>query len=265
MNLTPENYFSPEAMWKYMSYSQYSDFAGTAGQRGCEALAMAKLRGDYVEERTDPMLIGSYVDAHFEGTLGVFKSKNPDCFKKDGGLKSEFLRSEEIIQRIERDPYFMLFMSGEKQQIFTANIFGCEWKCKIDSLDRGKYITDLKIMKSIRMGFWVKDIGKMSFVHYWGYDIQACIYQRIVEANIGKKLPVFIAAASKEVVPDIEIITFRQGDLEDSISMVENNIKRILLLKAGKIEPDRCGTCDYCKFTKILTKPIHFSELIEKV
>lgn len=37
MILTPENYYSPEANFEYMSVSQFKDFSGTYGQVGCEA------------------------------------------------------------------------------------------------------------------------------------------------------------------------------------------------------------------------------------
>ena len=36
MVLTPENYYSPEANFEYMSVSQFKDFSGTYGQVGCE-------------------------------------------------------------------------------------------------------------------------------------------------------------------------------------------------------------------------------------
>src|SRR3990167_9748421 len=123
LKLTTENYHSQEANLAYLSVSQYKDFMGCLGMRGCEAMAMAKLKGEWVEEVSTPMLVGSYVDAHFEGTLNTFKAKNPELFKKDGGLKSEYTKAEEIIQRIERDEYFMKYLSGEKQVIFTAELF----------------------------------------------------------------------------------------------------------------------------------------------
>ncbi|MBL8013861.1 MAG: PD-(D/E)XK nuclease-like domain-containing protein, partial [Candidatus Omnitrophica bacterium] len=74
----------------------------------------------------------------------------------------------------------------------------------------------------------------------------------------------FIAAASKEAVTDIEIIGFKQSDLDDALSTIEPNVKRIADLKSGTAEPDRCQKCDYCKSTKVLSAPIHFSELVLK-
>ena len=81
MILTPGNYFSKEANYAYLSTSQYKDFVGTLGRPGCEARAMAKLRGEWQQEMTTPLLVGSYVDAHFEGTLGNFRANNPEIFK----------------------------------------------------------------------------------------------------------------------------------------------------------------------------------------
>ena len=117
-------------------------------------------------------------------------------------------------------------------------------------------------MASIRKSYWAKDYGHMSFIEYWGYDIQAAIYQKLVEMAVKKQLPFFIAVASKEPVTDIEIIGFPQKELDAVLTTVEKNVQRIKDLKSGKIEPDRCGSCDYCKLTKVLTKPVHSSQLI---
>ena len=126
-------------------------------------------------------------------------------------------------------------------------------------------IVDLKIMQSLTKEFWVKDYGKMNFAQYWGYDIQGCIYQTVVFEVIKKQLPFFIAGASKEPITDIEVIEFYQSDLDDVRSIIDSNMGRILKVKSGEVEPDRCGQCDYCRHTKVLTAPVHFSELTERV
>lgn len=265
MILTTDNYFSPEAAQEYFSVSQFKDFTGTYGMRGCEAMALAKIRGEWKPEPTPALLVGSFVDAHFEGTLDVFRAQHPEIFTKSGELKAEYRQAEEIIARVEQDPYWMQYMSGEKQVILTCEIFGVKWKVKIDSLLRGRCITDLKVMKSIFDSFWVKDLGYISFVEYWGYNVQAAIYQKAVESNTGEKLPFFIAAATKEKFPDHDIIGFQQKDLDDTLTQVFTNVGRINDLKLGKVEADRCGVCDYCRATKVVTRPIHFSELVLKV
>ena len=265
MILTAENYHSPEANREYLSVSQYKNFVGTLGKVGCEECALAKIDGKWEDETTTALLVGSYVDAHFEGTLDVFKGKNPELFKKDGGLKSDYVRAEEIINRIERDDYFMKYLSGEKQVIMTGELFGAKWKIKIDSLIPHVAIVDLKVMENINKAFWVKDIGYMDFVQYWGYDIQGAIYQEIYYQNTGERLPFYIAAASKEKYPNIEIIQIDDKHLQEKLYEIESNTPRIIALKNKEIEPDRCGTCDYCKHTKVLTRPIHYSELIGEI
>lgn len=263
MILNHSNYFSPEMMTRYLSVSQYKDFVGTMGKAGCEDRALAKMRGHWQDEITQAMLVGSYVDAHFANELDVFKAQNPAIFRQDGYLKKVFTQANDIIQRIEMDDFFMKFMSGEAQRIFTGEIFGVPWKCKVDSLTP-VCITDLKIMKSLTDAHFVKDLGYVTFVEYWGYDIQAAIYQRLVEINIDERRPFYIAAASKEKHPDIEIIGFNQKDHDQALDRVRPNIKRIIELKEGKAEPVRCGVCDYCRHTKELTEAVYFRELIHK-
>lgn len=262
MILTAENYFSQEANREYLSVSQYKDFIGTLGKVACEAEAMAKLREKWQMEITTSLLVGSYVDAHFEGTLDLFKAQNPEIFTQKGTLKADYKKAEEIINRIERDEKFMQYMSGEKQVIMTAEMFGAKWKIKIDSYHEDKCIVDLKIMKALRETHYTKDFGYMDFTQYWGYDIQGAIYQEVVYRNTGKRLPFFIAAASKEKETDIELIQIDNEHLKEKLNEVEQNTYKIIALKNGEYNPIRCDICDYCKHTKVLTSPIHFSELI---
>lgn len=265
MQLTPENYHSLEAKKFYMSASRYKNFAGSLGIVPCEERSMAEIRGEWVEEPTPAMVMSSYVDNHFAGRLDVFKAQHPDIFTKQGELKAQFQHADKIIQRIERDPYFMKFLSGEKQVIMTAELFGAQWSVMIDSFIDKVAVVDLKVMADLQKAHYVKDYGIMTFVEYYGYREQAAIYQAVVEKNIGKKMPFYLAAASKEDEPDIEIIGFTQKDLDDTLRMIESNMPRILDIKKGVVVPDRCGSCDYCRSTKVLTGPVHFSKLIQKV
>ena len=60
--LTADNYYSSEADKRFMSVHQYLDFVGHMGVYGCEARAMAKLNGEWEDETTTAMLVGSYVE-----------------------------------------------------------------------------------------------------------------------------------------------------------------------------------------------------------
>lgn len=265
MKLTSENYYSKEANQFYMSVSQFKDFAGTYGKLPCEFSAMEKLEERWKESPTTAMMVGSYVDSYFEGTLEIFKRNNPELFKRDGGLKSDFIKAEGIIERIERDPYFMKFMSGQKQVIMTGELFGVEWKIKMDSFLPDLAIVDLKIMSSITKLEWVRDLGYLDFVRYWGYDIQGAIYQEIVRQNTGKKLPFYIAAATKQDEPDIRIIHITDNYLHEAFNMVGSSMPRLLSVKTGQETPDRCELCDCCRHSRVLTGPISIADLTANV
>lgn len=263
MRINSKNYYSPKANREYLSVSQYKDFCGSLGEAGCEAKAIAKLKGEWQDEITTARLIGSYVDAWFEGTLKEFMENAPELFNKNGSLKADFIKANEIIERVKRDPVFMKYMSGKKQKIMTAELFNAKWKIKMDSFYPEKCIVDLKVVKDIHESKYVKDYGYTNFIDYWGYDIQGAVYQEVVRLKTGKLLPFYIACVDKQKVSDLAVVQVDNIHLEQALLEVSGNVQRILDLKAGKAEPDRCEKCDYCKSTKKLTNPIHYSELIE--
>lgn len=255
MSITNENYFSPNNNWKYCSASQFKDFFGCQGFLGCEARAMAKLKGDWKSEPSIAMVLGSYVDAHFEGTLDEFKGAHPEIFSKKGELLSQFKSANKMIERCERDEYFMKIMSGEKRKIFTAKLFDIEWKCKLDVYHPGTAIVDLKTVASVIDKSWNFDFSqKINFIEYYGYDLQLALYQAIVKKNAGDSLPCLIAAVSKETEPDIEVIGLDQEMLNTALLHFETMSPRLKQLKNNETEPIRCEHCDYCRNTKKLFK-----------
>lgn len=262
MKLTNKNYYSDKANLEYLSVSQYKDFVGTYAYKGCEAQALAKIRGEYKEEPSTALLVGSYVDSYFEGTLEEFKTEHPEILKKDGTLKAEYIKADAMIERCKRDKKFMQYVSGEKQVIMTAEIFGAIWKIKMDSYLPNKAIVDLKTVDDMYKPVFCKDTGKLSFIQARGYDFQLAIYQKVVELNTGKRLPCFIAAVDKKETPAIEIISISQSELDGTLAGLQYGIERIKKLKSGELQPDKCGRCDYCKDTKIIQKPISMADLL---
>lgn len=254
MILTKENYFSAEANMKYMGSSQYKRFAE------CESLALAELRGEWKRKETTALLVGSYVDAHFEKTLDLFKAQHPVMFTLKGELKSDYKHAEYIISRVERDEMFMRYMSGEKQVILVGEIAGVPFKTKIDALHADKCIVDLKIMRDFESQYKPEQ-GKLNFIEYWGYDIQGAIYQEIECQNSGKRLPFYIAGATKEPEPDINIFEIPQPNLDAALEIVKGNVQHYQNLKQGLYDPERCEKCDYCKFTKKLNRIVSMEEL----
>lgn len=235
MELNQENYYSDDANREFFSVSQYKSFMS------CEARAMAEISGEYVRPVTRALLVGSFVDRYFEGTLEDFMKENPAIFTRKKELRAEFKRANQIIETVKTDPKFMDAMSGEKQRIFTFELFGVKWKAKLDSYNAGKAITDLKV------------VAKMYQLPQWRYDLQGAVYQKGVEICTGEKLPFYLAVVTKEMVMDRDIWQIPQSTLDMALRQVEENIGRYADVKAGYIEPHFCGKCDYCKSIKKAT------------
>ncbi len=195
MVLTEQNYYGREANECFFSVSQYKDFVK------CEAMAMAKIRGEYERPVTRALLVGSFVDSYFEGTLPEFMGENPGIFTRKKELKSEFKKANEIIGRVKSDPLFMQFMGGEKQSIMTFDLFGIPWKIKMDSYLPGVCITDLKVVANFKS------------LPLWRYDLQGAVYQAGVQTVTGEQLPFYLAAATKERVVDLDIFQISQTTL----------------------------------------------------
>lgn len=245
MKLTAKNYFSNEANQYYMSVSQFKEF------ERCEAAALAKVYGNYAEEPTTAMLVGSYVDAYYEGTVEAFREEHPEIFKRDGSLKADFAVAEAVIARTKRDAMFQHYMGGAKQVIMTGIIDGVPVKCKIDSMMMHETV-DLKVMRSFD-DVYVPDFGRVPWFMAWGYDMQGSVYQEIRSQNEkGVKKPFILAAATKEAEPDIDLIEIVQEDLDNALLRFRQNVVRYDAIKKGAITPDRCGKCAWCRRTKAL-------------
>lgn len=253
-NLTRENYFNPENQMKYMGSSQFKAFSN------CEAAALAEIRGEYRREVTASLLVGQYADAHFDGTLDLFCAQHPEIFTRNGDLKAEYRRAEEIISRIERDPMMMRYLSGQKQIIMSGDIDGVPFKIMMDSYHPGTVIVDRKIMKDLE-SVWKPGQGRVNFAEAWGYDIQGAIYQAIE----GHSLPFVLAVATKEPEPDIALIEIPQHKLDAALVLVKAMAHRYSDIKHGIIPPIRCERCEYCKRTKVLNRIINLDELTEEM
>lgn len=250
MEIKKDDYFSPSNTAKYWSVSQFKTF------NRCEALGFAESQGVYIREESDALLIGSYVDAYFSGEMDEFLERRREYMfsKRGGGLLAKFKHADDIIDTVTRQPLMMEYLTdGDKQVVMTAELFGLPWKIKMDVYN-GDRIVDLKVVKDFA-NIYDRGYGWRSWIEYWGYDVQGAVYQKVVELVTGKKLPFFLAAVTKEKIPDVKVIEIPQHILDAALQMVEAKIERFDLIKTGQVEPIRCEECDYCKQTKILKAP----------
>ena len=233
--LTKETYITDHS---FLSFTTLSRFLT------CEAAAAVHYR----PEPTTSLLMSSYVDAYFSEELEEFKQKNPEIFNKNGTLKADFLKADQIIERLKSDSTMMYYMSGKKQVIMTGVIFGVKFKIKMDSYKEGVFITDLKVMKDFQP-VWTGH-GKTNFIEAYNYDIELAIFQEIVYQVTGKRLPCYICGITKESPPDVAIFEIPQKQLDVAMEIVKNNIGRIKDILDGKVAPHRCEECEYCRKTK---------------
>ena len=120
----------------------------------------------------------------------------------------------------------------------------------MDSFVRDICVTDLKTARN------TEGIVK------WRYDIQGAIYQKGVELNKQGKLPFYLAVATKEEIPELNIFQIPQSTLDLALEEVQENLPHIMEVKNGLIQPTRCEKCDYCKLTK-KTVISNYNELLE--
>ena len=251
MALTKKNYFSQNNNLKYMGSSQFKAFLK------CESAALAEIKGEWKPPATTALLVGSYVDSYFEGTLDKFKAEHPEIFNsRTGDLKSDYKQADVIIKVIENDPLMMKYMSGKKQVIKTGMIAGVPFKIKMDVYHKGKAIVDGKVMADFDPKYSEEHGGKVNFVQYWGYDNQSAIYQEVERQNsaTGERLPFYIVGVTKQDIPDKAVIRIPQSLISERLSFVEANAPRFNDIKKGIIPPERCENCAYCRATKKLER-----------
>ena len=274
LKLTDKNYYSHEANLQYMSASQYKAF------KRCEAAALAELRGEWGRNDSTALLVGSYVDSYFSGELEQFKAEHPELYKKDGTLKADFLHAQKVAERLESDELCRMLLSGKHQTIKTGKIGGVWYKTKSDSLLSarqveaickrfpgvrnlvpfgGAMIVDLKTMRDFE-DVWDEELHeKVSFVEYWGYDIQGAIYQAVDR----RMLPFVIVGATKEPEPNIEAFFIPDDTLSFCLAEVAELSPRYDAIKRGEITPVGCGKCGYCRSVKKLSGIKHYKTFID--
>ena len=258
--LTNENYYSLESNQDYMSASQFKDFLK------CEKEALAKVKGELAQEKTDPLLFGGYVDAYFSNELEQYKIDNPDMFNsRTGELKAPFKNIDEVISAIESDEILAHYVKGgEHQKIMVGEIGGVPFKIKMDSYFENQMIVDLKVIKDFELVWSEEEHRKVDFIENYGYAIQGAIYQEIVRQNTGLVLPFILAITTKQECPDKELIEIDQEYLDRSLKLVESLAPRYDLIKKGKVAPLGCGKCPTCRKGKKVKGVVSYKDFFNK-
>ena len=248
--LTKKNYYSERANREYWSASMVKQFLV------CPAAAMAM---DPAPSST-ALLVGGYVDAAFEGarSLERFTAEHPEMFKRDGTLKADFVKAQEMVERARSDRLFMEYMSGRKQVIKTGQLGGLPFKIKMDVYKKGVRIVDLKTARDMKPTYRAGE-GQITFADAWEWPLQLAIYQTIE----GNRLPCFLAVVTKEDPPDLAVIEVPQRNLDAELQRLLDKLPLFDAIKEGVIEPPRCECCAYCRRTKKLSGPVPLGNFID--
>ena len=228
---------------------------------------MAMLKGEFVEPSSNAMLVGSYVHAAFESDeeFNRFVEENNEAiFKKNGSKYADFETADRMIETLKADPFTMFAMEGDKEQIFTAHLWGSNWKIKVDSVNHNrKTFSDLKTTQDLHKRYWSdKYDGWVSFIEAWDYVLQMAVYRRVLQESLGFTYTPYIIAVTKENPPNKAVIHFDESRFNFEFEYVEMKMERILQMKNGQAEPVRCNKCDYCRGTKKLTDTVEVGVLI---
>lgn len=276
LDLTSDNYYTPEADIEYMSCSQYEDFLD------CEAMAMAKLDKRFVRADSDAFLVGNYFHTYFEGPdahrqfcddhfYDVFKTKTTKSRGTEvTGKYAPYVQADKMIAAAEADKSIkkLIDMPGHNEIIMHGKLFGkYPWKIKLDKYIESpvRMIIDWKTVANIWETTWDPEAGeKVTFVERFRYLMRAAVYCEIEKQFTGNKTdPVFwLVCLSKQDPVDKEIISLnhrQQMDVE--LEKIHDNMARIQNIKSGVLKPKRCGHCEYCRSTKKLSEPIEYWKL----
>lgn len=257
-----------------MSFSQLTRFVE------CPAAAMANLRGEWEYPKTDALLVGSYFHSAFESETAfqaLINANREEIFQKRNGKKyADFIKADQMIERIRNDKTAMFFMTGRHEVKIEGDIDGVHFVAKIDCLnEKHHFFADLKSVSEIRSGEWIeytdRETGckrrkKVSFIEARKYHWQMAIYQELIRQNFGCDFLPVIVAASKQNFPDLEVVAFDDYiELNEYLAEVEDQLPDIEQIKNGKKEAKRCGLCEYCRATKKIKNMLPFREFKQEI
>ena len=270
MELTRDNYYTPEADWAYMSCSQYQ------GWCECEAKQLAKLQGRWVDPPKEAFMVGNYFHTHFESPEAheQFCRENFDAIYKTRtvtdkatkekhtiitGKYAPYEQADKMIAVAERDELIksLLDMPGENEMIMHGELYGVPWRIRVDKyVPDGRLIIDYKTVANINELKWSDALHeKVTFIDAYGYMMRAAVYSEIEKqhARASTDPHFIIIAVSKQDFPDKDVLELNHRQRYDyELEQIRDRLQYIQRVKEGVTKPTRCGYCDYCRATKKL-------------
>ena len=250
------NYHSFEVEKQWLSSSQLLDW------QECEARATARyLRGESVyEEETPAMKMGRYLAARWAGEshFREFIAANPDVFRRDGLLKAEFSQCEQLYSRTCEDAFFRRYLQGRHWEILTGELFGLPWKCRIEVYNQEEnFLTDLMVCRDFAPVWDAVKEQRVAFYAARRIHLRLGLHQLMLRRNTGRTPKMYLAAVTRQNPPDLKVLSFNGTAALERIAAetagAAATAERIREIRAGRLEPRRCGNCPYCRGSRLLT------------
>ncbi|RUL56579.1 hypothetical protein EK386_02335 [Lysinibacillus antri] len=234
----------------------------------CEARMIAELKGEFTRPQSTALLVGSYLHAAIESdeAFNRFVEENHKwIFGSRGAKYKDFEKADDMITTIKNDRFCQFALQGEKEVIYTGELFGVPWKIKVDNINHEKcYFSDLKSTQELRKRYWSEKYSTwVSFVQAYDYVLQMWVYREIIYQNTGRYYEPYILAVTKENPPDKAGLHFDHSRFDFEREYVQQMLPSIIEAKQGKKEPHRCEKCEYCRSTKVLKGTFEIEFLLD--
>jgi hypothetical protein len=264
MELTSDNYFSPEAdslmsnsQWKHWlecpSRAHAMFVTHTFRQKTNKAMALGAMVDCLLLDPADEPRVLREHDEHFFGKA-----------KKDGTRNElEALTSgREIAAFVKDQDWFMAIIDdAEKQVALQFDLGGIRWRVRLDMLIRSeRQIWELKTTANLWKEEWVPLLGmRGTFVARWNYARQLGIQREACRQNYeGDWMPGIAGIGIDSDTPDLALMPWQQDGDGDYLYQLDDQI-RIIKLAAPMIQSyreadpadlTRCEQCEHCRQTR---------------
>ncbi|RXA58173.1 PD-(D/E)XK nuclease-like domain-containing protein [Limosilactobacillus mucosae] len=266
IELTKENYYDLNTLYDYMDKSTFLDFDK------CELAALAKINGSWKPtSNPEALLVGNYVHSALESDEAheAFIKENESSILSHSGTskgkpKKAYKQADQMIQALKSDEWFKdHYAPGEKEVIVTGELFGHQWKGKIDSLDLDNGVFyDLKTTADFTKRWNEESRQREPFIYNGHYELQMAVYQQLIKQTFGKMCEPVIVGITKQTPPDMQAFDFEsdgaKAAMANALEVVKNKQDHFWNVLMGEEAPKACGHCDYCRTKARLTDPVPF-------
>ena len=266
IELTKENYYDLNTLYDYMDKSTFLDFDK------CELAALAKINGSWKPtSNPEALLVGNYVHSALESDEAheAFIKENESSILSHSGTskgkpKKAYKQADQMIQALKSDEWFEdHYAPGKKEVIVTGELFGHQWKGKIDSLDLDNGVFyDLKTTADFTKRWNEESRQREPFIYNGHYELQMAVYQQLIKQTFGKMCEPVIVGITKQTPPDMQAFDFEsdgaKAAMANALEVVKKKQDHFWNVLMGEELPKACGHCDYCRTKARLTDPVPF-------